>query len=597
MISISLNRRTARDLKSTTLAAVAALGFAAAALAQQPAETLPGFKPNNVFESHGIDHVNLFNGDPGIVVPLGPEYPLGPGNSWQLKAYYSAKFWRFDTSCDYEGVRHAVVSGYPALGAGWTLDLGYVNDTGPQGFVFYHSADGGRHQFGSSGRSNLTMDGSHLRVTTYFSGSQVDHYTVELPNGNVQTFAHRYLGPTPVSGTSYDFTDYTDWGINTDRFGLTSIRDSFGSTLLAVDYAASYPDRNAWRVSRINLTRGTPQARTITYNWGTKQIGTIGSVTWDVVNSIDFPAIGGQTLNVALAFDTPAGSGATPTFWRNSYDNSISAGQCQNAGNSVFVPLLDSVTFSGSSISSLGYSFAYVLDNPDGDPGYHYRDGVLRHIGLPTGGLIDYTYAQTVGSCFESGGGCEDPEIGLDPGQARPTAPLTPDQQDFTRYWDSSAGVLTRTETDPVSGASPATASYDRYQFVPGGIYPDPIDDLGIARRTIVTEPAGNGSPSYATRYLFHVDVTSAVFASGIELERRYYSGPNALGTPLRTLVNCYEDDLGATGQCGYRDSSGAIQDYTVRDNIRQQRQLTWYGVNPTQGGTCPTGSTPCTGP
>lgn len=338
--------------------------------------------------------MNLFNGDPGIVLPLGPEYPLGPGNSWQLKAYYSAKFWRFDTSCgSNEGVRHAVVSGYPALGAGWTLDLGYVNDTGPQGFVFYHSPDGGRHQFGSSGRSNLTTDGSHLRVTTYFAGSQVDHYTVELPNGNLHTFAHRYLGPTPVSGTSYDFSDYTDWGVNTDRFGLTSIRDSFGNTLLTVDYAANYPDRNAWRVSQFNLTPGTPQARTIVYHWG---FSTIVSVTWDVVSSIDFPATGGQTLNVAFALD------ANPTFWRNSYDNSISLGVCPNAGNTVFVPLLDAVTFSGPSIS-LGYTFAYILDNPDGDPGYHYRDGVLRHIGLPTGGLIDYTYSETVGSCFEGG--------------------------------------------------------------------------------------------------------------------------------------------------------------------------------------------------
>jgi hypothetical protein len=54
-------------------------------LASQPPDTLPGFKPNNVLESRGIDNVNPFSGDPGIVVPLGPEYPLSAGNSWQLK--------------------------------------------------------------------------------------------------------------------------------------------------------------------------------------------------------------------------------------------------------------------------------------------------------------------------------------------------------------------------------------------------------------------------------------------------------------------------------------------------------------------------------
>ncbi len=34
--------------------------------------------------------MNIFSGDPGVVAPLGPEYALGAGVSWQVRAYYSA---------------------------------------------------------------------------------------------------------------------------------------------------------------------------------------------------------------------------------------------------------------------------------------------------------------------------------------------------------------------------------------------------------------------------------------------------------------------------------------------------------------------------
>src|SRR6476661_5384782 len=68
----------------------------AAALAQQPPETLPFFQTDQAFDSHGIDNVNLFNGDTGITIPLGPGYPLGPtGFQYQLALHQSVKFWHF----------------------------------------------------------------------------------------------------------------------------------------------------------------------------------------------------------------------------------------------------------------------------------------------------------------------------------------------------------------------------------------------------------------------------------------------------------------------------------------------------------------------
>jgi hypothetical protein len=217
------------------------LGSAFWLRADQPAETLPGFTPNNVFETHGIDNVNLFNGDPGVVVPMGPEYPLGPGSSWQLKAHYSAKFWKYDNyECTFQSfVRHAFVSGYPTLGAGWTLELGYVStdDVGESAAAgIYHSPDGGRHPFfGTS--PYYTKDGTHLRVTKPTSTS----YQVEFPDGTRHIFSKSYVRPRPTAGSSYDFND-VNWGSaasTTPRYGLSGGTHCSASTNSGYDTAAN----------------------------------------------------------------------------------------------------------------------------------------------------------------------------------------------------------------------------------------------------------------------------------------------------------------------------------------------------------------------
>src|SRR5687767_7396288 len=273
--------------RSRTVVGTLFLGLATCVRGGQPAETLPGFKPNNVMEGRGIDNVNLFSGDPGVVVPVGPEYPLGPGFSWQLKAYYSVKFWKFDRSCGVEmAIRHAYVRGYPTLGVGWTLELGYVS-TGPDRFDFdpppagiYVSPDGGRHPFYGAASPYQTEDGTNLRVTRVTS----QHYEVEFPDGIRQVFSHPYERPRPTPSTSsYDFSD-VDWdsrNLPSSRFGLTSIENSFDATLLQVIYLFG-----SWRPSSITLNPGTPQQRSITYAW------TTWGGQWDVLSSIQFPSFG-----------------------------------------------------------------------------------------------------------------------------------------------------------------------------------------------------------------------------------------------------------------------------------------------------------------
>jgi RHS repeat-associated protein len=551
--------------------------------ADQPAETLPGVTPNNVFEAHGIDNVNLFNGDPGVVIPLGPEYPLGPGNSWQLKAYYSAKFWKFDNySCVIQGtvttVRHAFVSGYPTLGAGWALDLGYVStdDVGSEGAAagIFHSPDGGRHPFyGSS--PFYTKDGTFLRITKPTSTS----YNIEFPDGTSQLFSHAYSRPRPTVGTSYDFND-VNWGSagsTTPRYGLKTIQDAFGTTLLRVDYVGT-----TWKVGSVVLNPGTSQERSVNFTWGTKQVGTVTPVTWEVLNSISFPGVGSRVLTVEFGFHP-----STSTFPRNSYDNSVALQSCINPGT-VFVPLLQTVDLRDLSLNPstlLSYAFDYQLSAPFA--------GTLTRITLPTRGTIDYAYAATTDACFGNVGCTTDLEASGDSGPGG--APLAPDpeREDMSRYWDSSAAVVQRTETDPYTSVV-STVFYDRYQHVPLDGLGKPVQNK-IVRRTIVTAPRGNAGGQLATKYLFHVEIGPALGGTGAELVRRYYEDTNASGTPIRSLINCHESDNSLPSACGYKDSFGNLQSYTLGDNVRRQAEVTWYGENPTGGGTCSSGGTHCT--
>jgi hypothetical protein len=475
-------------------------------------------------------------------------------------------------------LRHAVIIGYPTLGAGWSLELGYVYTRPDVTTLTYHSPDGGLHSPSSSG---LTVDGSHLRITSISGG-----YRIDFPDGTSQTFDHAYAAPTAVTGlaSSADFND-VDWEfISTQglRYGLTSIKDSFDATILTVNYVANYPSRDAWRVSQINLKPNTPEARSITYTWGTKQIGGAGGATWDVLNSVSFPTPNGS-LQVSFAYDIPGGSGDNPTFQRNSFDNSVALQRCINPGT-VFVPLLDTLTLSSApSITPISYQFRYLLPPDPASPFF----GALKHIVLPTQGVIDYTYGATTGTT-RFGSQCADPET--DASGSAPTRPLTPSQQDYTRFRDDNPAVVSRTETDPITGLT-SSVSYSRYQLIPlEGDFVTP-DEPRITRRTIITAPTGNGSGQVATRYLFHVDVNPFLQGSGIELERLFYADASPTGTPIRTLINCHEADSAAS-TCGFRDGSGNIQPYSFQANARRQIEVTWYGVRPvgSDGGSCPIG-------
>jgi RHS repeat-associated protein len=572
------------------LALALSLVFGSASLAQQPDETLPGFTSGSVFHSSGVDNVNLFSGDPGIVIPLGPAYSLSPGFTWQLKAYNTSKFWHFDTdeACQSNGVsiQHAMIHGYPTLGLGWTLDPGYIGpglDTGlPQSQ--YHQPDGGQPR---------GLEAARLRATTYQTGgnsncSAFPCTTIEFPDGSTQVFDHAYHRAKATGTPSPDFTDEFNFGDDTVRYGLSKIIDRFNHVVLQVSYDATHVDE----FTRFVLY--ADRSVTITLTW---QDTTVGTSAWRTVQSIAFPVIGSQTQTVAFTYDTSHG------VHRNSFDTSNGNAQCGNPPTT-YVPYLTQIDFKNGSTVLATYESAPCFDTTYCSSTNHF--GSVEKLTLPTGGATSYHYSVTHSLCTGLLSDCPDPELAPPPG-SMPSVPLAgcpPPVNPSEKFGDFSAAVFQRDELD-ASGAPLSTTTYTRYDYVPKDTSncQAPFLQNSIVRQVVVTQNSGDGN-TFKTNHLFHVAYFQGDLYDyedgGREIERRYFAeGVDVSGTPVRTIINCLT--TGSTegpGTCGYRSVRDTdihhINAYTLQGEVREQRSVTWYGDNPTtsDGGTCST--TPC---
>jgi len=570
------------------------------AWAQQPDETLPGFSSKNLLEGHSVDNVNLFSGDPGLVIPLGPDYTLSAGAKWQLSAYYSSKFWHFDDKdCTTQNpMQHALLRGSPTLGVGWTLDPGYylpssLSESG------YHAPDGGvptRH---------LAM--SHLRVRMNPTGlCTAPCYAVDFPDGTTQVFATAFNRPRPTltncpacTYPNQDFTD-DDWTIDpsaSTRYGLTKIIDQFGSTVLTVQYGV-LDGQSHYHPDEINtITIHQAQDQVIQYHWGDviDPDYANGTPDWRVVTSIDFPTAGG-TLSTVFTM-------LTGTIARNNFDSSIGSGSlCPSSSSQtsfrVGVHYVSQIDFKQGGTTLATYSFpGYQLGIQNFEP-------LLTQATLPTGGSINYTYSKTTHSCLSlltNPTACTDVETGV----WMPQDGEGPDVPGghvayYVQFLELTPGISQRQEKDAGNNVL-STTGYLRYQWIPmSTLTPAVAYDTKIGRQAVVTRASGNGG-NFVTKYIFHAaysdDTQAELDDGGIEIERRYYAeNDTGTGTPIRSLINCWEGDPSGAS-CGYRSTSGTPAppaSYSLSGDVRRQASLTWYGVNPTGGGACSQATTGC---
>ncbi len=580
----------------------------------QPKETLPGFKADQVYDSGGVDHVNIYNGDPQVVIPIGPEYPLGPERTWQLKAHYSAKLWHvatsntcgFDVECVGKLTRRAQINGYPTLGAGWTLSLGHIDPGFAQtGFpATYHAPDGGVFPL-TGGYSDGSLRPDFPAQFKVESKNGVDpYYVLTQPDGTILEFGHPYAQPT--LGNGFDFNDRDRHLPRGTRYGLTAIKSPFkpsgqNELLLQVFYRSEAPAAGSWgwQVDRVVLTGDSSGNRTISFSWGTFA-GTGLGTTWPVLSSISFPVANATALTAIFAFH-PDGRMRLTSLEPTSYDGCNTPFHAPTVENLIEVPLLSAITQ-----ASLAHSFEYNRRAT----GSANPDGSLSGIGLPTGGRIEYGYrTSTAASPCVIGqwANCGSPESddggdAQQPQQASCAQPVCRKVAHFQAFMDNSPAVTSRTEKT-ASGSNLSTTTYFRKQFAEADLSDGCVQASAeqIVRQVIVRREDGNlDGTGTATRIATkHIFTTGPSGYPGLEVHRRYYETSNAGALPFRSVVYCHGDPAGGWTSfvCGGRGADGTLAFQGDIPPGMFAREVTWYGVSPlpASAGSCTlAGSPPC---
>jgi RHS repeat-associated protein len=558
------------------------------ARAQQPSETLPGFKADQLFDGSGIERVNVYSGDVQVSVPLGPEYALGSGVTWQLAAHYSNHYWNlYRQECGIpiepcflpSRIQHGVLAGRSTLGAGWSLDVGYIIDmvvsdpesldNGPR----YHAPDGSVHPLNHKPAGFYETDDGLVARFRYPAGPS-NGWSMELPDGSTWWFEHQTA--TPWSPNGWDFFDGPHPGSTGTSFGLSRIEDRYDSTrdLLNVNYESA----TSWQVDSIQMG-----SRLIDFSWGTFETAATASEPardWPVLTEIVFPVAASTPLTVSFGREDRAIS-------RTSFE-SLPPLYCSGplAPTEFRAPFLKTLT-----VGERVYGFTF--DSPIAG----YGGAVLTEVALPTGGKVAYEYGTDLHgrTCRRGALNCPSVEDYVPPSQNMPTEEdPTCSLSLFDSYVNASPSATKRTETDPVTSVSGYT-EYHRGTVCerenPNSTEPDLAR---IVRIAVVERPNGNGG-RFATKHFFSVGTQGG--PSGIELERRTYDGASvgAGVSPVRSTVFCY--DTGSTsglGACGVTEAAlgppGTSLMIPEVDQIfpeRPRREVTWYGVNPAQGGFC----------
>jgi YD repeat-containing protein len=171
-------------------------------LAQRlPNEEL-GFQPGKLYEFHGLDSVNLFNGNLIVAVPLGFRQQVGSSLSYQFMLVYNAKIYDWEwTDCTLNDEPRRCNDSFPSrrsnAGLGWRMSLGRllppesptVNHREPfRGSWIYESPAGDEHELWvhQQGSSTYVSYTAGIRMTT--DSNNPNKRKLEFQNGEVHEF-------------------------------------------------------------------------------------------------------------------------------------------------------------------------------------------------------------------------------------------------------------------------------------------------------------------------------------------------------------------------------------------------------------------------
>lgn len=326
-----------------TVTVIALLGVAAASGQTHP-NLRTGLSPEAVYETAGLQAVDVFNGRLRLAIPIGIEYPVSETLSYRLSLVYNSRVWDFSEAEDGGSFYvRSDPSRWSNAGLGWRLSLGELEERpdllSPQTWQ-YVDRDGAVHVFYDDllfkeppGSPDVlyTRDLSYLRLSLDATGDRL----VEFPNGTVHRFEP-----------------------HADGWRLAEMRDLFTGS--------------------VQVTYPSPTLQVLTDSHGR---------THEIERDAN-----GQVVSVRLA--AFGGTTATYTFSyaETSIDYSCKDTYPSHAGAQVVVPLLTEVSLpDGSTYSMTGGLDPYYFTASE--CGVADRSGLIERLILPTRGQTEWEWS------------------------------------------------------------------------------------------------------------------------------------------------------------------------------------------------------------
>jgi len=207
-------RRLLLIVATLLICALPAFADNVASVQHQQPSLEKGFSAGKMYQFGNLDHVNLFNGNLNVTIPLGQSYSVGGGLSYNFTLMYSGNNWDiqydsiwgpsdpYDPESEYTYLPRNVAIPYEQsnAGLGWSVSLGRMYVPHGQDHWVYESPDGGTHSFYEvlhnsgdqlPGDSSTTYsrDNTYIRRTvTRLADSSISSQTLEFPDGTIKTF-------------------------------------------------------------------------------------------------------------------------------------------------------------------------------------------------------------------------------------------------------------------------------------------------------------------------------------------------------------------------------------------------------------------------
>jgi hypothetical protein len=356
--------------------------------------TTKGFVAGQVYQFGDLAHVNLYNGNLNVSLPLGPTYPAGGNLSYSLTLAYSGNNWIPE-----DNERHTCPSGpnscgdfhYESFttsrrfnaGLGWMVSLGGLlprgdtaDDTASEYFC-YRSADGADHPFvhddgttdtqppTTGGPPSYTNDSSYLRVTVACNNACRE---VEFPDGTIRRFSE-------PDGQ------------------LTQIRDRFNNQV-NVSYSTDSSGAPAWTITDSTVTDGTRihKVSFVKLTAGGTGTGDDDKESFYVVKEVDVAKFGGGYSSYVFHYD-PAGDGVDATTLISRLGPNHDT---QFIANTLWIPLLRGITLPDGTSYAMTTDRGPVAAGDNTDPDLTGTTGHLTFLTLPTGGKYAWQYQNYV---------------------------------------------------------------------------------------------------------------------------------------------------------------------------------------------------------